>query len=115
MLSIAQLLEHMQAQAEQVQISRDWVGLIDEGAQRFFHELDYEREARCAAQFKEQMAGLGGITVAPVYSELTSGEVLTTAWVQGERVSPHSVFASLRLHANNHFVGGSTSLGHLSF
>ena len=95
------------------QISTDWVGLIDEWAQRFFHELDYEREARSAAQFKEQMAGLGGITVAPVYSELTSGEVLTTAWVQGERVSPHSAFASLRLHANNHFVGGSTSLAHL--
>ena len=80
-----------------LQISTDWVGLIDEWAQRFFHELDYEREARSAAQFKEQMAGLGGITVAPVYSELTSGEVLTTAWVQGERVSPHSAFVSLRL------------------
>lgn len=60
------------------------MGLIDEWAQRFFHELDYEREARSAVQFKEQMKHLEGITVAPVYSELTSGEVLTTAWVQGK-------------------------------
>ena len=67
-----------------MQVSTDWVGLIDEWAQRFFHELDYEREARSAVQFKEQMKHLEGITVAPVYSELTSGEVLTTAWVQGK-------------------------------
>ena len=66
-----------------LQVSTDWVGLIDEWAGRFFYELDYEREARSAVQFKEQMADLGGITVAPVYSELTSGEILTTAWVQG--------------------------------
>lgn len=67
-----------------MQVSTDWVGLIDEWARRFFHELDYNREARSAMQFKEQMKPLGGITVAPVYTELTSGEVLTTAWVQGE-------------------------------
>ena len=67
-----------------VQVSTDWVGLIDEWARRFFHELDYDREARSAMQFKEQMEPLSGITVAPVYTELTSGEVLTTAWVQGE-------------------------------
>ena len=67
-----------------LQVSTDWVGLIDEWARRFFHELDYEREARSAMQFKEQMEPLGGITVAPVYTELTSGEVLTTAWVQGK-------------------------------
>ena len=69
-----------------MQVSTDWVGLIDEWAQRFFHELDYDREARSAILFKQQMEHLEGITVAPVYSELTSGEVLTTAWVQGESI-----------------------------
>ena len=69
-----------------MQVSTDWVGLIDEWAQRFFHELDYDREARNAVLFKQQMEHLEGITVAPVYSELTSGEVLTTAWVQGESI-----------------------------
>ncbi|CAL8467304.1 g6841 [Coccomyxa elongata] len=69
------------------EISTDWVGLIDEWATRFFQELDYEREARNAAVFRDQMASLGGITVAEVYENLTSREVLTTAWVQGEKLS----------------------------
>ena len=34
------------------QVSTDWVGLIDEWARRFFHELDYDREARSAMQFQ---------------------------------------------------------------
>jgi len=67
-----------------MQVNTDWVGLIDEWAGRFFQELDYEREARNAAVFRDQMAGLGGITVAEVYPGLTNHEVLTTAWVQGD-------------------------------
>lgn len=81
-----------------VQVSTDWVGLIDEWARRFFHELDYNREARSAIQFKQQMEHLGGITVAPVYSELTSGEVLTTAWVQGESRSQLAIGACAHSH-----------------
>lgn len=64
-------------------MNTDWVGLIDEWAGRFFQELDYEREASNAAVFRDQMAGLRGITVAEVYPGLTNHEVLTTAWVQG--------------------------------
>ena len=67
-----------------MQINTDWVGLIDEWAGRFFQELDYEREARNAVVFRDQMADLGGITVAEVYENLTSREILTTAWVQGK-------------------------------
>ena len=33
--------------------------------------------------FKRQMAGLKGITVPDVYMDLSSQEVLTTAWVDG--------------------------------
>jgi hypothetical protein len=66
-----------------MQVSTDWVGLIDEWAVRFFQELDYEREARNATVFKQQMSHLTGITVAEVYNGLTKHEVLTTAWVQG--------------------------------
>ncbi|EIE22124.1 ABC1-domain-containing protein [Coccomyxa subellipsoidea C-169] len=69
------------------EINTDWVGLIDEWAGRFFQELDYEREARNAVVFRDQMADLGGITVAEVYENLTSREILTTAWVQGEKLS----------------------------
>ncbi|KAL0055837.1 hypothetical protein WJX82_004897 [Trebouxia sp. C0006] len=69
------------------QIRTNWVGLIDEWATRFFHELDYEREAQNGMTFKEQMAGLDGIVVADVYQHLSNKEVLTTVWMQGEKLS----------------------------
>ncbi|KAA6425975.1 MAG: eyespot assembly ABC1 kinase family [Trebouxia sp. A1-2] len=69
------------------QIRTNWVGLIDEWATRFFHELDYEREAQNGMTFKEQMAGLDGIVVADVYQHLSNKEVLTTVWIQGEKLS----------------------------
>ena len=59
------------------------MGLIDEWATRFFHELDYEREAQNGMTFKEQMAGLEGIVVADVYQDLSNKEVLTTVWMEG--------------------------------
>ena len=65
------------------QVRTNWVGLIDEWATRFFHELDYEREAQNGMTFKEQMAGLDGIVVADVYQEFSNKTVLTTVWVQG--------------------------------
>ena len=67
-----------------VQVRTNWVGLIDEWATRFFHELDYEREAQNGMTFKEQMAHLDGIVVADVYQQLSNKEVLTTVWVQGQ-------------------------------
>ena len=67
-----------------LQIRTNWVGLIDEWATRFFHELDYEREAQNGMTFKEQMAGLDGIVVADVYQHLSNKEVLTTVWIQGQ-------------------------------
>jgi hypothetical protein len=67
-----------------LQVRTNWVGLIDEWATRFFHELDYEREAQNGMTFKEQMAGLDGIVVADVYQHLSNKEVLTTVWIQGE-------------------------------
>ena len=62
-----------------LQVRTNWVGLIDEWATRFFHELDYEREAQNGMAFKEQMAGLEGI----VYQQLSDKRVLTTVWVNG--------------------------------
>lgn len=66
------------------QVRTNWVGLIDEWATRFFHELDYEREAQNGMLFKEQMASLDGIVVADVYQHLSNKQVLTTVWVQGQ-------------------------------
>ena len=66
-----------------LQVRTNWVGLIDEWAGRFFHELDYEREAENGMTFKQQMVGLEGIVIADVYQQLTNKMVLTTAWVEG--------------------------------
>ena len=71
-------LPHVRAQ-----VSTDWVGLIDEWALRFFHELDYKREAQNSSVFAQQMAHLEGISVCEVFPELSTRVVLTTAWVQG--------------------------------
>ncbi|KXZ45805.1 hypothetical protein GPECTOR_50g599 [Gonium pectorale] len=77
------------AMKEQLQLSSDWAAIIDAWAVRFFHELDYGREAANAATFAAQMAAAGveGITVAEVRRELSSDTVLTTAWVEGEKLS----------------------------
>lgn len=73
-----------QAVLTPLQFKTHWTGIIDEWAGRFFHELDYSREARNATIFQKQMEKLEGITVPMVYHELCSQEVLTTAWVKGE-------------------------------
>lgn len=67
-----------------MQFETHWTGIIDEWAGRFFHELDYSREARNAVVFAKQMEQLEGITVPDVYQDLCSQEVLTTAWVAGQ-------------------------------
>ena len=66
-----------------MQVSTDWVGLIDEWARRFFAELDYEAEGATALQFQREMAQLEGIVVPQVFMDLTTRSVLTTAWVEG--------------------------------
>ena len=66
-----------------LQVRSDWTSLIDEWAGRFFHELDYEREAINSTVFKQQMAGLDGIFVADVNVQLSNKEVLVTSWVPG--------------------------------
>lgn len=68
-------------------VTTDWVAIIDSWAVRFFHEMDYEREARNAMAFKEQMMELEGITVAPIFTNLSTDSVLVTQWVEGEKLS----------------------------
>ena len=68
-----------------MQVTTDWVGLIDEWAYRFFAEMDYVAEAASAIQFQQEMARLEGIVVPDVFTALTSHFVLTTAWIDGAR------------------------------
>lgn len=66
----------------------DVVGLLDEWAARFFEELDYVREGNNATRFAEQIReDLPQVVVPKTYEELTSRRVLTTQWLDGEKLS----------------------------
>jgi len=70
-------------------LNTDIVGLVDAWGVRFVDELDYTREAANARQFSESVAltPLAGAVFAPEPLErLTSTRVLTTAWVEGNRL-----------------------------
>lgn len=63
------------------------VALLDNWASRFFDELDYVREGENAIQFSKNMESLPNIVVPAVYMQYTSRKVLTTRWVEGEKLS----------------------------
>ncbi|GLC71027.1 hypothetical protein PLESTF_001062300 [Pleodorina starrii] len=60
-------------------MNTDWAAVIDAWAVRFFHELDYRREAANADLFRRQMA--------EVRTDLSTDFVLTTEWMEGEKLS----------------------------
>lgn len=68
-------------------VNSDLVALIDTWAIRFFDELDYVQEARNAIRFSEDMKLLPNVTVPGVYLDYTSRKVLTSVWVEGEKLS----------------------------
>ncbi|KAL3162499.1 hypothetical protein ABBQ32_010159 [Trebouxia sp. C0010 RCD-2024] len=69
-------------------IRTDVVGLLDEWAARFFEELDYVREGNNGIIFAKQMAkDLPQIVVPRTFTEFTSRRVLTTSWLEGEKLS----------------------------
>eukprot|EP00232_Nephroselmis_pyriformis_P025088 CAMPEP_0182856256 /NCGR_PEP_ID=MMETSP0034_2-20130328/2323_1 /TAXON_ID=156128 /ORGANISM="Nephroselmis pyriformis, Strain CCMP717" /LENGTH=708 /DNA_ID=CAMNT_0024987311 /DNA_START=113 /DNA_END=2235 /DNA_ORIENTATION=- len=69
-------------------VNTDIVGLLDEWAERFFEELDYVREGNNATKFAEQMKDdLPQIVVPMTYPEFTSRRVLTSGWLDGEKLS----------------------------
>lgn len=70
------------------QIQTDVVALLDEWAARFFEELDYVREGQNATKFAQQMReDLPQVVVPRTYSDYTSRRVLTTEWLDGEKLS----------------------------
>ena len=69
-------------------ISTDFVALLDEWAERFFEELDYVNEGNNATKFAEMMKDdLPQVVVPKTYNELTSRKVLTSEWIEGEKLS----------------------------
>ncbi|CAA3005047.1 unusual kinase [Olea europaea subsp. europaea] len=70
------------------QISIDVVGLVDEWAARFFEELDYVNEGENGTLFAEMMKkDLPQVVVPKTYPKYTSRKVLTTGWIEGEKLS----------------------------
>ncbi|KAM0920451.1 hypothetical protein ACQ4PT_007507 [Festuca glaucescens] len=70
------------------QVSLDVVGLVDEWAARFFEELDYINEGENGLRFAEMMReDLPQVVVPKTYPKYTSRKVLTTGWIDGEKLS----------------------------
>ncbi|XP_042516583.1 uncharacterized protein sll0005 isoform X2 [Macadamia integrifolia] len=70
------------------QISFDVVGLVDEWAARFFEELDYVNEGENGTRFAEMMRkDLPQVVVPKTYHKYTTRKVLTTGWIEGEKLS----------------------------
>lgn len=68
----------------------DSIALVDAWGEGFVNELDYRAEANATKAFTKAMEerGLGSVVFAPeVIDELSSTHVLTTKWVDGERLS----------------------------
>lgn len=70
------------------QIATDVVGLVDEWASRFFEELDYVNEGENGTKFAQLIQeDLPQVVVPKTYPKYTSRRVLTTGWIDGEKLS----------------------------
>ena len=70
------------------QINTDVVGLLDEWAERFFEELDYVKEGDNATKFAASIKDdLPQVVVPRTYSEYTRRKVITSQWLDGEKLS----------------------------
>jgi serine/threonine protein kinase len=70
-------------------LNTDLVDVVDKWGVGFVDELDYQQEGRNAVEFMESISKtpLVGVVIAPKFmEELSSGKVLVTKWVDGERL-----------------------------
>ena len=69
-------------------INTDIVALLDEWAERFFEELDYVKEGENATKFAASIKDdLPQVVVPRTYSEFTRRKVITSQWLDGEKLS----------------------------
>lgn len=70
------------------QVNTDVVALLDEWAERFFEELDYVKEGENATKFAASIKDdLPQVVVPRTYSEFTRRKVITSQWLDGEKLS----------------------------
>jgi len=71
-------------------LNTDLESLVDEWGRRFVEELDYEREANNGERFRTAMESrpdLAGVVTAPKVQRVASTRrVLTTDWIEGQRL-----------------------------
>ena len=71
-------------------LNTDLEGLVDEWGRRFVEELDYGREAANGERFRVAMESrpdlAGVVTAAPVIKGASTRRVLTTGWIDGQRL-----------------------------
>ena len=71
-------------------LNTDLEGLVDEWGRRFVEELDYGREAENGERFRLAMESrpdlAGVVTAAPVIKGASTRRVLTTGWIDGQRL-----------------------------
>ena len=63
--------------------------IAEEIGARIREELDYQREARHVALYRTMLADKAQIRVPQVWSELSTGRLLTLDWLQGRRMLEH--------------------------
>jgi len=71
------------------EINTDLEGLVDAWGEGFVNELDYRAEAKYTTEFSKAMKerGLGSVFAPEVVEKLSSIHVLTTKWVDGQRLA----------------------------
>ena len=71
-------------------LNTDLEGLVDEWGRRFVEELDYRHEATNGERFRVAMESrpdlAGVVTAAPVIKGASTRRVLTTGWIDGQRL-----------------------------
>ena len=71
-------------------LNTDLESLVDEWGIRFINELDYGQEAAAGEQFRLAMESrpdlAGVVTTAPVMPSASTRRVLTTGWINGQRL-----------------------------
>lgn len=85
---------------EAASLQSDLIGVVDDWGKGFVDELNYTKEAQNAGVFMDTISKtpLGATVFAPtVISEASSLKVLTTKWVDGERLEKCSKEESIRL------------------
>jgi predicted unusual protein kinase regulating ubiquinone biosynthesis (AarF/ABC1/UbiB family) len=63
--------------------------MIKEISARIREELDYRREAKHVALYRDMLADESSIRVPEVWSELSTGRLLTLDWLEGSRMLEH--------------------------